>query len=197
MEGKEIFATTEDIISAAELISEAEENNILISEAFGIYNAVTLVNLGCIKSTDKVFVMCSEVDSITWAISYVYTPQQLISNKINSDETVGNIVLAMERRWKSIDELLKKYVHTKPRFFNVNVENIEYDNECFDIVISGFINIAEIKIKEPVSRFYLETGIEYEIFEKLLIKASNILKKEGILLILSKPGWVLKSWTLI
>lgn len=197
MEEKGIFATAEDIVSAAELIYENEKPNILSYKVFNIWNIISLVNFGCIKNTDKVLITCSEVDTIIWTVSYIYKPQKLISNKINQAEKNNNVELLYNEKWENISGLLTGCSHRQPIFSNENIDNIGYKNERFNVFVAGFINTNEKMIEIPISRFYIKIGIEYEMFEKFLIKSKDLLEEEGVLLILATPAWVLKAWTLI
>lgn len=197
MDKKDAFATIEDVIGAAELVYGDKNTNVLASKAFGMFNTISFINFGCIKNTDKVLIISSEIDTITWGISYIYTPQKLISSKISLNEDINELSLLEKKKWRDINELLEACIHTKPNFTNRNIDSVEYEDKGFDVFIAGYINEAEAFEEIATNRFNLQIGIEYDMFEKLINKSKNTLKKDGVLLMLCKPGWILKSWNLI
>ncbi len=185
------FAPEEDVISAMELVYEHEITNILISDIFGLNKALSFINFGCIKETDNVITMGSHLEITTLLISYIYTPQKLVTNVADSSCGINNTI------WENINELLSGYKYSEPISSNLDVDIIEYEQGSFDVAIAGFSNLINSSVESPINRFSLETGIEYKIFEELLKKSSKLLKKDGRLVLLSKPGWILKVWGLI
>lgn len=184
------FATVEDIISAFELIYEQDNVEIMTSNIFGLNNTLSLINFACIKDTDKVITIASHLELITWSISYIYTPEKLVTNAVNPSCKID------EKRCGRINELLSGYNHTTPVFSEIQINCIEPEEEPYDAAIVGFIDTNNLT-DAPIGRFTLETGIEFDIFEMLLIKSSNLLKENGILVILTKPAWILKLWSLV
>lgn len=185
------FAPIEEVISATELIYEYENTDKLTSNAFELNNTIFFTNFGCIKDTDNVIAIASHLEIITCSISYIYNPQKLVANILDLGCDIN------KKRWESINELLLGYKYTKPFFSDFNINNMEYKEKTFDVAFVGFVNPNNSPLETPLSRFSLETGMEYEMFEKLLVKSSNLLKKDGVLVMLSKPAWILKAWSLI
>ncbi len=185
------FAPEEDVISAMELVYEHETTNVLKSNVFGLNNALRFINYGCIKDTDNVITIGSHLEIATLLISYIYTPNRLVNNNVGSGCGIEN------RTWENINELLSGYQYTEPIIYNLDRDFIEYEEEAFDVAIVGFTNLINNPVESSINRFSLETGMEYEMFESLLIKFSKLLKKDGRLVLLAKPGWILKMWSLI
>ena len=185
------FAHEEDVICAMELVHEHEIRNMLISNIFGLNKALSFINFACINDTDNVITIGSHLDITTLLISYIYTPQKLVTQISDTSCGIDNGLL------KNINELLSGYKYTEIISSNFDIGLIEYENESFDVAIVGFANLINISEEVQINRFSLEAGIEYEMFEKLLTKSSKLLKKDGRLVVLTKPGWILKLWSLI
>lgn len=191
----EIYSSYDDIVIAMELVKESRMNLTNI-KAFELQNIITVTNFGCISNTDKVLVISSEIEEITLAVSYILIPKRLKSFRISMNtDTYSQI--SDTQNWEILNHILSGYSHTKPTFHITDIDNLENENEKFDISIVGYINSSEMLAEEPFNRFKLEAGIEFDIFKKLLIKTCRLLKNEGKLLILVKVGWVLKAWTTI
>jgi len=185
------FAHEEDVICAMELVYKHEIRNMLISNIFGLNKALSFINFACINDTDNVITIGSHLEITTLLISYIYTPQKLVTQISDKSFGIDNGLL------KNINELLSGYKYTEIISSNLDIELIEYEKESFDVAIVGFANLINISEEVQINRFSLETGIEYEMFEKLLSKSSKLLKKDGRLVVLTKPGWILKLWSLI
>ncbi|MDF2522484.1 MAG: hypothetical protein K0R31_125 [Clostridiales bacterium] len=76
-------------------------------------------------------------------------------------------------------------------------KQIEYSEEQYDVAIIGIINKNSYKSDYIISRFYLDEGNDFALYENLLVKTSKVLKIGGILVLLTKPAWILKLWTLL
>ena len=189
MEGLLKFAPIEDVISATELIYENTDT--LATNAFELNNTISFTNFACIKDTDNVIAIASHLEIITCSISYIYNPQKLVASILDLGCDIN------KKRWESINELLLGYKYTEPFFSDFNINSMEYREETFDVAVVGFVNPNNNSLEAPINRFSLESGIEYEMFEKLIVKSSNLLKKAGVLVVLSKPAWILKAWSLI
>jgi hypothetical protein len=185
------FAHEEDVICAMELVYEHEIRNMLISNIFGLNKALSFINFACINDTDNVITIGSYLEITTLLISYIYTPQKLVTQILDTSCGLDNGLL------KNINELLSGYKYTEIISSNFDIGLVEYENESFDVAIVGITNLMNISEEVQINRFSLETGIEYEMFEKLLTKSSKLLKKDGRLVVLTKPGWILKLWSLI
>lgn len=195
MNNENLFAQVEDLIIATELLTENNEKTFLSSTTFSMDTTLSLINFGCIKDTDNVLVMCSEVDTITYGISYIYTPKELISCKLKSSLSVHG---SNKFIWNDINDILYNYNCTLPSYAEIDIDEINCSYDYFHVSISAFLLPNSVSALETsLGRFDCHTGIEYEIFEILLIKTSTALKNNGILLILCRPGWILKSWQLI
>ncbi|WP_346940646.1 hypothetical protein [uncultured Clostridium sp.] len=185
------FAHEEDVICAMELVYEHEIRNMLISNIFGLNKALSFINFACINDTDNVITIGSHLEITTLLISYIYAPQKLVTQISDTNCGINNGLL------KNINELLSGYKYTEIISSNFDIGLIEYEKESFDVAIVGFVNLINISEEVQINRFSLESGIEYEMFEKLLAKSSKLLKKDGRLIVLTKPGWILKLWSLI
>lgn len=185
------FAHEEDVICAVELVYEHEIKNMLTSNIFGLNRALAFINFACINDTDNVITIGSHLEITTLLISYIYTPQKLVTQTSDTSCCIDNRLL------KNINELLSGYKYTEIISSNLHIGLIEYEKESFDVAILGFANLINISEEVQINRFSLETGIEYEMFERLLAKSSKLLKKDGRLVVLTKPGWILKLWSLI
>ncbi|HAR87280.1 MAG TPA: hypothetical protein DCR69_16295 [Clostridium sp.] len=185
------FAHEEDVICAVELVYEHEIKNMLTSNIFGLNKALAFINFACINDTDNVITIGSHLEITTLLISYIYTPQKLVTQTSDTSCCIDNRLL------KNINELLSGYKYTEIISSNLHIGLIEYEKESFDVAILGFANLINISEEVQINRFSLETGIEYEMFERLLAKSSKLLKKDGRLVVLTKPGWILKLWSLI
>lgn len=185
------FAHEEDVICAMELVYEHEIKNMLTSNIFGLNKALAFINFACINDTDNVITIGSHLEITTLLISYIYTPQKLVTQTSDTSCCIDNRLL------KNINELLSGYKYTEIISSNLHIGLIEYEKESFDVAILGFANLINISEEVQINRFSLETGIEYEMFERLLAKYSKLLKKDGRLVVLTKPGWILKLWSLI
>ncbi len=185
------FAHEEDVICAMELVYEHEIRNMLISNIFGLNKALAFINFACINDTDNVITIGSHLEITTLLISYIYAPQKLVTQISDISCGIDNGV------FKNINELLSGYKYTEIISSNFDIGLVEYEKESFDVAILGFANLINISEEVQINRFSLETGIEYEMFERLLAKSSKLLKKDGRLVVLTKPGWILKLWSLI
>ncbi|WP_346929435.1 hypothetical protein [Clostridium sp.] len=185
------FAREEDVICAMELVYEHEIRNMLISNIFGLNKALSFINFACINDTDNVITIGSHLEITTLLISYIYAPQKLVTQISDTSCGINNGVL------KNINELLSGYKYTEIVSSNLDIELIECEGESFDVAIVGFTNLIDISEEVQINRFSLEAGVEYEMFEKLLTKSSKLLKKDGRLVVLTKPWWILKLWSLI
>ena len=191
------YASTEDVISATEIVYENEYTEFLNSNIFGLDKALSFVNLGCILETDNVLLIGSHLDIASLLISYIFTPHKLLTINVESSCCYN---ISNELR-DYINQLLSESKYTESISSNVSIDFIEHEygeiNGEFDVAIVGFANQINNSIDYPISRFHLETGFEFEQFEHLLKISSKKLKKDGRLVILSKPGWILKVWNLI
>ncbi len=185
------FAHEEDVICAVELVYEHEIKNMLTSNIFGLNKALAFINFACINDTDNVIIIGSHLEITTLLISYIYTPQKLVTQTSDTSCCIDN------RLFENINELLSGYKYTEIISSNLHIGLIEYEKESFDVAILGFANLINISEEVQINRFSLETGTEYEMFERLLAKSSKLLKKDGRLVVLTKPGWILKLWSLI
>ncbi len=185
------FAHEEDVICAVELVYEHEIKNMLTSNIFGLNKALAFINFACINDTDNVIIIGSHLEITTLLISYIYTPQKLVTQTSDTSCCIDN------RLFENINELLSGYKYTEIISSNLHIGLIEYEKESFDVTILGFANLINISEEVQINRFSLETGTEYEMFERLLAKSSKLLKKDGRLVVLTKPGWILKLWSLI
>lgn len=185
------LAHEEDVICAVKLVYEHEIKNMLTSNIFGLNKALAFINFACINDTDNVITIGSHLEITTLLISYIYTPQKLVTQTSDTSCCINNRLL------KNINELLSGYKYTEIISSNLHKGLIEYEKESFDVAILGFANLINISEEVQINRFSLETGIEYEMFERLLAKYSKLLKKDGRLVVLTKPGWILKLWSLI
>lgn len=185
------FAHEEDVICAMELVYEHEIRNMLISNIFGLNKALSFINFACINDTDNVITIGPNLEITALLISYIYTPQKLVTQISDTSCGIDNGLL------KNINELLSGYKYTEIVSSNLDIELIEWERESFDVAIVGFTNLIDISEEVQINRFSLEAGVEYEMFEKLLTKSSKLLKKDGRLVVLTKPGWILKLWSLI
>jgi hypothetical protein len=182
------FSTEIDVASAVEAVYEYEAPELLNSNIFGLNNALSFINFACIKETDSVITIGSHLDVATELISYIYTPKELLTIRAQKSHCTDDT----SRR--SINELLIDYKYTEPIFCNLE---IEFSDNSFDVAFIGFSDTINSLSQQCINRFNLETGVEYEIFEKYLIKSSKLLREEGRLVVLTKPGWILKCWSLI
>ena len=185
------FASMEEVVSAVELVYEEEGIGERVSKPFSLDQTVAVVNYGCIKDNDKVIVMASHLDRIIGLISYMYTPQKLVAHGLDPSNSMD-----MEK-WNKTKLLLSEYWHTEPHFNNSALSSVEYPEPIYDVAVAGYINQNACMDGVQHSRFHLQAGIGYEFFERLLVKSSSLLRKGGILLLLSKPSWVLKAWEAI
>jgi len=185
------FAHEEDVICAMELVYEHEIRNMLISNIFGLNKALSFINFACINDTDNVITIGPNLEITALLISYIYTPQKLVTQISDTSCGIDNGLL------KNINELLSGYKYTEIVSSNLDIELIEWERKSFDVAIVGFTNLIDISEEVQINRFSLEAGLEYEMFEKLLTKSSKLLKKDGRLVVLTKPGWILKLWSLI
>jgi len=194
---KNAIAPIEDVLGATQLVYENEKAGPLFDRIFGMDNTVSLVNFGCVGENDRVLVISQEAASILGPLSYTCLPKQLVSLEINTDRKHWGSDLRDKRRWNAVKELLSGYICINPDFQSTALEDIQYGSGYFNVCIAEDINQGENSSAGPRGRFTLETGPEYENFEKLLVKGGDLLVNGGRLLILSKPGWILKCWELI
>lgn len=185
------YASLEDVISAIELVHEHETTDKVYSNIFGLDNALTFINYGCIKNTDHVLVMTYYYELITWIISYIYVPNKLVANTLYSHSNTDI------NKWNDFQLLLSGYHYTDPFFSSIEIDCNEGGNVQYDVAIVGLLLPDNTMSEKTISRFYLETGDEYELFERCLIGNSKNLKDNGILIMLTKPGWLLKAWNLL
>jgi hypothetical protein len=185
------YAPIEDIMSAFDIIHEQDTTKAIFTKIFDLHSALSFINFGCIKNTDHVLVMMYNYEIITWITSYLYAPNQLVTYLINFESKSNH------SKWEDFHLLLNGYQYTKPVFSSIDINGIEAAEELFDVAIVGCIYPSHHLTEIPGSRFYLEIGEEYERFEKYLIGASDNLKENGVLVLLSKPGWILKAWNLL
>lgn len=185
------YASTEDVASALEIILEDDRKDIMLSKIFSLNNAFKIINFGCIKDTDQVLVMADCYEIITWIISYIYVPNKIITKTAHSSRYFD------ESKWEDFHLLLTGYQYTKPIFIGNENNPAECLEQACDVAIVGLLNPFSLQSEKPMNRFYLETGADYELFEKYLIEASEDLKDNGVLIILSKPGWIMKVWDLL
>lgn len=192
-----IFKLTDDIISASNLVLSHYRDE---GEYSGIYKTnyiIDMLNMGCIKNTDKVLVRARKVDTIVWGLSYISKPETLIVNKMGDNGLTQGWFGEEEKRWNDICQLLSGYSYTDPCFSSEAIDKLDNNNKKHDVIISAFIDSVDNIENSLKGRFDFESGALYEVFEKTLIDSSNKLRKEGRLLILSKPSWILKAWQII
>ena len=212
------YASIEDVASALEIILNDKKDDInnhkiddkkdnkednkeddindhikdaMLSKTFSIDNTFKIINFCCIKDTDQVLVISNYCEIMMWIISYVYIPNKIIAKTVHSNSCFD------KSKWEDFHLLLTGYQYTKPTFNSNESDQTEDLEQAFDVVIIGLHNPVSLKSEKTMNRFYLETGTDYELFEKYLIKASEDLKDNGVLIILSKPGWILKAWSLL
>lgn len=186
------YVSEEDVISAVEIMCEHESLDVIASDIFGLVAALSFVNFGCIKDTDHVITIGSYLEIATLLISYLYTLEKL------AVEMMGPYSGVNHSAWENIHQLLSGYRYTQPIYSDFDADSIEYGQESFDVAIVGYAaKLINSSWEVPVDRFILEAGEEFDLFEKLLTKSSKLLKKDGRLVILAKPGWILKLWGLI
>ncbi len=191
METLKTSASLEDVICAYELTCKYYDLTKSEHIIFDIYDIISIINFGCIKEEDKVIIMTPDYELITLLLSYLYRPKTLITLVCDTDCRTEDIT------WESMKELLSGYQNTDPVLSIPDEDNKDCGAECGNTVIAGTARPNSRPAEGTESRFYLDAGLEYEMYLKQFIKAVEFLKKEGILVILSKPGWVLKTWELI
>lgn len=191
MDSRTKYAPIEDVVSALEIILEDHIEDDMLSKIFSINNAFKVINFGCIKETDQILVMTNYYEIMSWIISYTYVPDNIIIITAHTNCYYGKV------KWEDFHLLLTGYQYTKPIL--TCDENIlaECPEQVFDVAIVGLLNPFDLQLEKPMNRFYLDAGVDYEFFEQSLIKASKDLKDNGVLIILSKPGWVLKIWDML
>lgn len=185
------YASIEDVVSAFEIILEDEKKDAMLSKILSENNAFKIINFGCIKETDHVLVMTNYHEIITWIISYIYVANRIVSRTAQPSCYID------ESKWEDFHHLLDGYQYTKPVFIHNDDKTANGLKQTFDVAIVGHLNSLRLKEEKPMGRFHLETGDDYMQFEKHLIKISSDLKDSGVLIILSKPGWILKIWSLL
>lgn len=188
-----IYAEEKYVLEVLELVN-GEDNRI---ELFKTHNIIPVINIACIKENDDVLIASSCVDEITLAASYLYTPSNLISSKIEVNKSDIEWIENAIAKWREVEIFLNGYTYTRPSFNYIDIENIQLEYKAFDVIIAGYFNLSENILEKSLFRFALETGLEYEVYENILKNTSNILKEDGRLIILCKPAWVLKSWELL
>lgn len=185
------YASIEDVTCALEIILEDDIKDGMLSKIFSFNNAFKIINFGCIKDTDQVLVMTNYSEIMAWIISYIFIPNKIIAKTAHSNCYFD------KSKWEDLHLLLAGYQYTKPIFIGNENNLAECLELVFDVAIVGLLNPFNLQSEKPMNRFYLETGVDYELFEKYLIKTSEDLKDNGVLIILSKPGWILKVWDLL
>lgn len=185
------YASIEDVVSALEIILEDDIKDVMLSKIFDLNNAFKIINFGCIKDTDHVLVMTNFYEIMTWIISYIFVPKKIIIRSACSSCYFD------QSKLEDFHLLLNGYQYTKPILISNENNLVECMEQAFDVAIVGFLNPFNLQLEKSKNRFYLETGIGYEMFKKYLIKASEDLKDSGVLIILSKPGWILKVWDVL
>jgi hypothetical protein len=216
-------APLEDIITAFELIHEQDRSNDLKNKIFGIDTILSFINFGCIKNTDNVYIVSNESEIISFIISYLYTPDKIVTNvitnktcnnkinysntrnKIISNNIISNNIINKSRkksyhnhikqRWKWFHQLLMGYQYTK----NIVMRD---DRISLNYIVGLSFDVAIVRIhfwhNQPFiklnDRFAMELGEEYELFEKYLKETSENLTVNGVLILLARPCWILKVW---
>lgn len=194
------YAPTIDVISAAEFLIENSLTDKFIMGFSNVQDMISLINMGEINEGADIFINLLE-DNIIFSIltSYLYSPNNLIVNTVSANKIDQHQEIAMyswNEKWNVINELLEGYIHTNA------VLIISDDGEInaglkFDTIFSGCINKSNKWLEAAGDRFDLDIGTEYEEYERNLKSAGSNLKQYGRLILLSKPGWILKSWELI
>lgn len=194
------YAPTIDVISAAEFLIENSIADKFIMGFSDVQDMISLINIGEINEGADIFINILE-DNIIFSMltSYLYSPNNLIANMASANKIDQREEIAMyswNEKWNVINELLEGYIHTNA------VPIISDDGEIntglkFDTIFSGGINKSNKWLEAEGARFDLDIGTEYEEYERNLKGASSNLKQNGKLILLSKPGWILKSWELI
>lgn len=185
-------AYEEEVCSALEIMYEHESLHVIASDVFGLKAALSFVNFGCIKDTDHVIAIGSHLGVAALLVSYLYTPKKLVIEATGLYNDVYHSV------WGNINQLLSGYRSTQPIYSDFDADPIEYGEESFDAAIVGYAaKLINCSWEAPDDRFILEVGEEFDYFELILLKSSKLLKKDGRLVVLAKPGWVLKLWNLI
>lgn len=196
MQKETTYAQIADIVSAVELVYEDSQIKVS-SNALNIYDAISLVNMGVIKETDSVLVMSLEIETIAWSIEYLYMPRVLVINKVDTVEDDNDWILKFKQMQREMDQLLSGYMHTEPTLFSSKMADMQQDCHPCDVIIIGSTIPLKTREDRIIYRFNIETGEEYEIYEKSIIEMSKIIKKDGRALLLCKPSWILKSWKLL
>jgi hypothetical protein len=217
------YANFEDIISAFELVYDCNLEEDKNSTIFGIYDILAFLNFGCIKDTDSVVTITSQYELTIWTIAYLYTPRKLVTYildqvceididrwhnmqqilwgyhctepKVSIIDNDANYTLSKDTTNDTI-----KYKNNKANDVtdtNRMINQIEYSEEHYDVAIIGMINKNNYKSDYFISRFYLDEGNDFDLYEIHLVKSSKVLKIGGILVLLTKPAWILKLWTLL
>lgn len=186
-----VYAEALDVVSALELKYNQVEG------AFSLENLMSLVNMGCIRESDGVLVLASQVKVITEAIAYLYVPRQLAAAKIYSEKSNEDWKITAKDDWKEIRALLNNYVCTEPNFMELHIDELQLHQSAYDVIIGGYLVKNLSYEQKEYSRFQLEGGMAYEVFERILVNANKVLSDEGRLLLLARPSWILKSWQLL
>lgn len=196
MQKENTYAKIADIVSAVELVYE--DSQIKVSpNALNIYDAISLVNMGAIKETDSVLVMSLEIETIAWSIAYLYMPRVLAIKKVDTVEANSDWILKFRQIQREVDQLLRGYMYTESTLLCSKMAGVHQDCQPCDVIIVGSTIPLKASEDRIIYRFDIETGEEYEIYEKSIVEMSKILKKGGRALVLCKPSWILKSWELI
>ncbi len=191
MDNNRKYAPEEDILCAIELVYGQDDMDILTSDLFGLEHSRTINIMGCILESDKVLLMGVYLEIAALHISYLYTPECLeMLGEEYTEQGKG-----IERK-KTLLSLLGGY-HYSELIFRGNGMEPMLSQGAYDVVISGYADHMEGRQETPAERFLLETGNEYEQFEKYLFSSDQLLKTNGRWIVLAKPGWILKSWELI
>lgn len=191
MDNNRKYAPEEDILCAIELAYGQDDMDILTSDLYGLEHSRTINIMGCILESDKVLLMGANLEIAALLISYLYTPECL--DMLGAEYTEQ--VKGSERK-RTLFNLLGDYHYSELIFRGNGMEPI-LPPDAYDVVISGYADQPEKRRETPAERFLLETGTEYEQFEKFLISSDHLLKTNGRWIVLAKPGWILKSWELL
>ena len=191
MDNNRRYAPEEEILCAIELVYEQEDKGILSSDLFGLEHSRTINIMGCILETDKVFLMGARLELAALLISYLYTPECLELQGTEHTEQVKS-----SGRKRNLLYLLGDY-HYSELIYRGNGMDSMLAPDAYNVVISGYAERTEGRGKTPAERFLLETGTEYEQFNKDLVSTDQLLKTNGRWIVLAKPSWILKSWELI
>lgn len=197
-----LYATLDDITTAIEIIHEHHISENSLQESLQISDILPIINIGCIKETDHVLVATSDIELFTWIISTFYMPKRLVVNHLHSINDKRELIADLKQRWNDFIQYFDGYRRAEPSFESSDVDNLKhlyndmFMEESFDVVFFGYNIRNEFDEEHPNhgDRFHLETGEKFETFQCLLTEAARIVKVSCKVLLLSKPGWILKVW---